>query len=60
MQIAFSIGVAFVALGSWFIPNWKIVAGVLILVPSILILPYSIWIIGRTPKFFTETRRKYI
>lgn len=45
MQIAFSIGVAFVALGSWFIPNWKIVAGVLILVPSILILPYSIWII---------------
>lgn len=45
VQIAFSIGVAFVALGSWFVPNWKEVAGAMILLPCILVLPFGLWII---------------
>lgn len=45
VQIAFSVGVGLVALGSWFVPNWKIVAGVMILLPCILIFPFGVWII---------------
>lgn len=45
LQIMFSLGVAFVALASMLIYDWKIVAGVCMLLPSILILPFSIWII---------------
>lgn len=41
----FSLGVGFVALASWFIPNWKVVAGVFMLTPSIIIVPFSLWII---------------
>lgn len=44
LQVMFSIGVGLVAGLSWFIPDWKIVAGVFMLAPSILIVPYSLWI----------------
>lgn len=51
LQIAFSCGVAFVALASWFIYDWKLVAGLLMLLPSIILIPYSLYIIEETPNF---------
>lgn len=45
LQVMFSIGIAFVALCSWFIYDWKIVAGVFMLIPAVLMIPYSLWII---------------
>lgn len=45
LQVMFSLGVGFVALASWFILDWKIVAGVFMLLPALAIVPYSIWII---------------
>lgn len=51
LQVAFSIGVAMVALGSWFVSDWKIVAGVFMLTPAVLVVPYSVWIVEETPGF---------
>lgn len=44
LQVMFSIGVGLVAGLSWAIYDWKIVGGVFMLAPSILIIPFSLWI----------------
>ena len=50
LQIMFSLGVSLVALSSMFIKEWKIVAGLFILVPAVLVVPLS-YIIEETPHF---------
>ena len=50
LQIMFSLGVSLVALSSMFIREWKIVAGLFILVPAVLVVPLS-YIIEETPHF---------
>ena len=50
LQVMFSLGVSLVALASMLISTWKIVAGFFILLPSIMIIPFSI-IVEETPNF---------
>jgi MFS family permease len=45
LQVMFSIGLSFVALSSMLIADWKVIVWALMLTPSRLIMPYSIWII---------------
>ena len=51
IQISFSIGIAAIAFLSMLIPNWKIIAGFFILLPCLLIIPFSLWIVEETPNF---------
>ena len=51
LQVMFSFGVAIIAFLSMLIPNWKIIAGVFMLLPALLIIPYSLWIMEETPSF---------
>ena len=50
LQVMFSLGVSLVALASMLISTWKIVAGFFILVPSIIVIFFSV-IVEETPNF---------
>jgi MFS family permease len=51
LQVMFSIGVSLIALLSMYILDWKLIAGFFLLIPAILMVPYSLYIVEETPNF---------
>ena len=51
LQIMFSIGVAFIALFSMAIVNWKFIVLFFMLIPALAILPFSLYIVEETLNF---------
>ena len=51
LQIMFSLGISFISLLSMLIDDWKAIAMWWILLPSLLLVPFSWYLLEETPNF---------